>query len=734
VAIKRCPYCKAIIEEGAEFCSNCGTKLLFPDDDMINEEIPGEKVPEVDEPEETSDDFPEEGPEEALLDEVVEDIGEGELDLPEEIEAGEEGSEKKVDIEEDIFGEEEYPPGEPIEIPETEISETEEFEFELKDEEPEEADDEQEPELSGEDDFSFEFKEEESEQAEDADTVIAEKGQEKPEEAVEEPEAEISGTEEFGFEIKTDEEPVETIEEPETEISGTEEFGVDPKGEEDEKEFDPAGEIKDTGELKEWDVDQSVEEEQPVEGSSEPEEDIDSVIAEAESEQPLEEEGEQLEDADTVIAEAEQEQPEEIMEEPEQEISETEEFGFDLKREEDEKEFEPYGEIKDTGELKEWDVDQPVEEEPPVEGEIEQIEDVDNVIAEAESEQPSEEEGEQLDDANAAIEEAEQEQPEEGIEEPETEITDSEEFGFEAKAEEQPDDTIAEPEPEISETEELDGEVKEDEEPKEIDATGEIEKTGEVKDWEIDQPAEGESPIEEDEITIDEEEISAPDDEMEEEVAEKMSPEAKSAYLDNIVDSAEKEKEDIERFLDNLKKERKEKQGSPEEAGDQPSWASQMKEPSSSGIPTEEQVVVETGPSEVADEVQPTELPTEEERPVPSDDRIQDIDDQKGLPFTDYVRVKKKKEGFKFRRKLPTLKLSYWLKSRLIDLFLVAALWLVTLWAASRFTSVSLFQLISNSVFSAVAFLAILLGIYFFLFFFFLGETLGDYLFSKGDE
>jgi len=44
MSIRRCPYCKAIIEEGEEYCSNCGTQLLFPDDEKIEEEIPGEKI------------------------------------------------------------------------------------------------------------------------------------------------------------------------------------------------------------------------------------------------------------------------------------------------------------------------------------------------------------------------------------------------------------------------------------------------------------------------------------------------------------------------------------------------------------------------------------------------------------------------------------------------------------------------------------------------------------------
>ena len=47
MAIRRCPYCKAIIDEGLEYCSNCGTQLIFPDDEFMEEEIPGEKVVDV---------------------------------------------------------------------------------------------------------------------------------------------------------------------------------------------------------------------------------------------------------------------------------------------------------------------------------------------------------------------------------------------------------------------------------------------------------------------------------------------------------------------------------------------------------------------------------------------------------------------------------------------------------------------------------------------------------------
>ena len=44
MAITRCPYCHAIIDENDKYCNNCGTQLLFPEDDAVDEEIPGEKI------------------------------------------------------------------------------------------------------------------------------------------------------------------------------------------------------------------------------------------------------------------------------------------------------------------------------------------------------------------------------------------------------------------------------------------------------------------------------------------------------------------------------------------------------------------------------------------------------------------------------------------------------------------------------------------------------------------
>lgn len=47
MAITRCPYCHAIIDENDKYCNNCGTQLLFPDDEETDEEIPGEKIVEA---------------------------------------------------------------------------------------------------------------------------------------------------------------------------------------------------------------------------------------------------------------------------------------------------------------------------------------------------------------------------------------------------------------------------------------------------------------------------------------------------------------------------------------------------------------------------------------------------------------------------------------------------------------------------------------------------------------
>lgn len=48
MAITRCPYCHAIIDENDKHCNNCGTQLLFTEDEDVQEEIPGEKIIDAD--------------------------------------------------------------------------------------------------------------------------------------------------------------------------------------------------------------------------------------------------------------------------------------------------------------------------------------------------------------------------------------------------------------------------------------------------------------------------------------------------------------------------------------------------------------------------------------------------------------------------------------------------------------------------------------------------------------
>ncbi len=92
MAIRRCPYCKAIIDESQKYCNNCGTQLLFPEDEQVEEDIKGERI--VDEdfkdadgefddsvgPADEGDDRPEEIDLEAVL--------EGGTGFPDEVKTG----------------------------------------------------------------------------------------------------------------------------------------------------------------------------------------------------------------------------------------------------------------------------------------------------------------------------------------------------------------------------------------------------------------------------------------------------------------------------------------------------------------------------------------------------------------------------------------------------------------------------------------------------------------------
>jgi hypothetical protein len=110
MAIRRCPYCKAIIDEQDKYCNNCGTQLLFPEDEYVEEEIPGDKIIDEEEEEEKEDEeLLEEEPEETGVAEEEEETSE-ELEEPErEPRKGEKREEKEMPEEEE---ETEEPAGE----------------------------------------------------------------------------------------------------------------------------------------------------------------------------------------------------------------------------------------------------------------------------------------------------------------------------------------------------------------------------------------------------------------------------------------------------------------------------------------------------------------------------------------------------------------------------------------------------------------------------------------------
>jgi hypothetical protein len=105
MAIRRCPYCKAIIDESQKYCNNCGTQLLFPEDEFVAEEIKGEKIVDEEIPKGEDDEF-----EKSLDPDAEEGTEKEEIDLEEVIEGGasfpdEEHKEEEIE-EEDIEEEE----------------------------------------------------------------------------------------------------------------------------------------------------------------------------------------------------------------------------------------------------------------------------------------------------------------------------------------------------------------------------------------------------------------------------------------------------------------------------------------------------------------------------------------------------------------------------------------------------------------------------------------------------
>ena len=219
--------------------------------------------------------------------------------------------------------------------------------------------------------------------------------------------------------------------------------------------------------------------------------------------------------------------------------------------------------------------------------------------------------------------------------------------------------------------------------------------------------------------------------------------------LENMVDPAEKEKEEIERFLDSLKKERQMRREATEEvAEDLPPWAENMKPSSSEG---EEEGEIELDESELESlggQEQEIEIPDEEEVPAKDEyfegetadepvlvDTAADVsigeekiaqpslfeEDEEGTLFGGFSKKRRRSSG-----------LSLKLMPRIFDILFVSVLWILSIWGVSYIIKISIFDILNGSIFPLLGFFGILLLIYFFLFYFFLGETLGDYIFSRG--
>jgi len=100
MAITRCPYCRAIVDEKDQYCSNCGTQILYADDAEVEEEIPGEKILNAD-PEEKDYTIPEPG--ESVGGSAEKDDDEEEEKDGAEDEEPEEAEEKSEEESEDVI-------------------------------------------------------------------------------------------------------------------------------------------------------------------------------------------------------------------------------------------------------------------------------------------------------------------------------------------------------------------------------------------------------------------------------------------------------------------------------------------------------------------------------------------------------------------------------------------------------------------------------------------------------
>ncbi len=287
----------------------------------------------------------------------------------------------------------------------------------------------------------------------------------------------------------------------------------------------------------------------------------------------------------------------------------------------------------------------------------------------------------------------------------------------------------------------------------------------ESEDYQVEEPIYEESSVEPGEMISPGEDTEPPPKEEEEE-------KFKTEDLETIVDPEEKEKEEIEKFLKSLKEEREEWEGEIPPTDEFPPWAEKIKgdrpgekaaveeerdeeekrgsliEQEDEERPAEEtfQPEHEAGDKEAAEVLEEEKLGEEvleegielKEEPTKEESAEEEVSmpdtgmglpeglEQESLPFET-----KPAEVYEEEEKRSPSRLSIWLKSRAFDVLFIAAIWILTLHIASRMLSTNLFRLISVSALNVFALYLVLLAVYLFLFFFFLGQTLGDHLFAQ---
>lgn len=201
--------------------------------------------------------------------------------------------------------------------------------------------------------------------------------------------------------------------------------------------------------------------------------------------------------------------------------------------------------------------------------------------------------------------------------------------------------------------------------------------------------------------------------------------------LEKTVESSDFEKQEIDRFIDSMKKdqgvdveepfeeepdEEKIEEDPPKLSSTLPIFKKQVIVPPTDDLPAWASKIKEKPPSSIPKEKTPTKN---------SGLGLPEVVSQKDLPFSEET-IEAEEE----KTKVPPSQLSIWLKSRIFDVLFIGAVWFITTWIASYVMEVKLFKLISVAALLLMAFYVVLLSAYLFLFYFFLGETLGDYLFN----